>query len=176
LNPERQTGSVRNVGHWPAPAVANWRCVKMAGHRSIRTRLPERFYAIVGCGECVLPAFAWVFIKGVLLQRGFAVAALTWWIAMFSGIFPCQVAEAVGRRSQEEANRQWHSGGNALSRSVRQEHSQPEKTSYVRLAKKTKRTFSRWRERTVRSELALGRVGHKDCDEVLRNGWNNFAH
>jgi hypothetical protein len=47
----------------------------------------KRFYAIVGCGGCMLLALACVFIKGVLSQRGFAVAALIWWIAMFAAIF-----------------------------------------------------------------------------------------
>lgn len=47
----------------------------------------KRLYAIVGCGGCVLLSLAWVLIKGILSQRGFAVAVLIWWIAMFAAIF-----------------------------------------------------------------------------------------
>jgi hypothetical protein len=48
----------------------------------------KRFYAVVGGGACVLLILVWVFIKSGLSPRGFAVAALVWWIAMFASLFP----------------------------------------------------------------------------------------
>jgi hypothetical protein len=48
----------------------------------------KRFYAVVGSGACVLLVLVWVLIKGGLSPRGFAVAALVWWIAMFATLFP----------------------------------------------------------------------------------------
>jgi len=48
----------------------------------------KRFYAIVGGGTCVLLVLAGVFVKGGLSPRGFYVAGLIWWIAMFASFFP----------------------------------------------------------------------------------------
>lgn len=47
----------------------------------------KRFYAIAGVGAGVLLVLVWVFINGGLSLRGFAVAALIWWIAGFTAIF-----------------------------------------------------------------------------------------
>ena len=52
-----------------------------------KSAFPKRIYAIVGAGACVLMVLAWVFVDGDLSPRGFAVAALVWWIAMFAAIF-----------------------------------------------------------------------------------------
>ena len=48
----------------------------------------KRFYAVVGCGACVLLALAWLSIKGALSPREFGIAVLLWWIAMFAAVFP----------------------------------------------------------------------------------------
>lgn len=37
-----------------------------------------------GVGGCVLLAVAWLFVKGVLTPRGFAIAGLFYWVAMFA--------------------------------------------------------------------------------------------
>jgi peptidoglycan/LPS O-acetylase OafA/YrhL len=47
----------------------------------------KRFYAVLIFSACVLLALTWAFIKGVLSQRGFTVAALIWSIAMSAAIF-----------------------------------------------------------------------------------------
>src|ERR1700691_3317618 len=48
----------------------------------------KRLYAIGGGGAGALLILVWVFVKDGLSPRGFAVAALIWWIAMFAVIFP----------------------------------------------------------------------------------------
>ncbi len=48
----------------------------------------KRLYAIVAGSACVLMVLVWVFIKGGLSPRGFSVAALIWWVAMFASLFP----------------------------------------------------------------------------------------
>jgi len=47
----------------------------------------KRFYAIVCVGAGVLLALVWVLLKSGLSPRGFAVAVLMWWVAMFASIF-----------------------------------------------------------------------------------------
>ena len=47
----------------------------------------KRFYAIVSGGACVLLALVWGLLKSGLSPRGFAVAVLIWWVAMFASIF-----------------------------------------------------------------------------------------
>lgn len=47
----------------------------------------KRFYSIVCAGACVLLILVWLFVKHGLSARGFGVAALVWWIAMFAMIF-----------------------------------------------------------------------------------------
>jgi hypothetical protein len=47
----------------------------------------KRLYAIVAGSACVLMVLVWVFIKGGLSPRGFSVAALIWWVAMFASLF-----------------------------------------------------------------------------------------
>ena len=44
----------------------------------------KRLFAIAGSGACVLLALVWLFIKHKLSPRGFAVAVLIWWVAMFA--------------------------------------------------------------------------------------------
>jgi predicted secreted protein len=52
-----------------------------------KSAFTKRFYAIVGSGACVLLVLVWVFIKGALSPREFAVAGLFWWIVMFAVLF-----------------------------------------------------------------------------------------
>lgn len=47
----------------------------------------KRFYAVAGGGACGILILVWVFVKGGLSPRGFAVAALIWGIAMFAVSF-----------------------------------------------------------------------------------------
>ena len=47
----------------------------------------KRLYTIVAGGACVLMILVWVFIKNGLSPRGFAVAALIFWIAIFACVF-----------------------------------------------------------------------------------------
>jgi hypothetical protein len=53
-----------------------------------QSAFPKRLYAIVGGGACALLILVWLSVKDGLSPRGFAVAALIWWIAMFAVIFP----------------------------------------------------------------------------------------
>ena len=43
----------------------------------------KRLYTVVAGGAFVLMIPVWVFVKGGLSPRGFALAVLLWWIAMF---------------------------------------------------------------------------------------------
>jgi hypothetical protein len=47
----------------------------------------KRFYATAGGGACVLLLMVWIFVKGGLSPRGFAVAGLIWSITMFAVFF-----------------------------------------------------------------------------------------
>jgi hypothetical protein len=48
----------------------------------------KRYYTTVGSCACVLLVLVWVFIKGGLSPRGFGLAVLICWIAMFAVLFP----------------------------------------------------------------------------------------
>ena len=63
----------------------------------------KRFYSIVCGGACVLLAMVWIFIKHGLSPRGFGVAVLIWWIAMFAMIFALIRSR---QRSAEDFRRQ----------------------------------------------------------------------
>jgi hypothetical protein len=47
----------------------------------------KRLYAIVAGGACGLMILVWIFIKGGLSPRGFGMAVLILWIAMFAAAF-----------------------------------------------------------------------------------------
>jgi FtsH-binding integral membrane protein len=68
----------------------------------------RRFYAIVGCGICVLLALTWGFIKGVLSPQGFAAAGLIWWVAMFAAIY--LVVKSRQRSAEDHRRKQIASG------------------------------------------------------------------
>jgi predicted secreted protein len=68
--------------------TAGWRVNGLEWLTMDQSAFLKRFYAIVGGGACVLLVLVWEFTKSALSPRGFAVAALIWWIAMFAALFP----------------------------------------------------------------------------------------
>jgi hypothetical protein len=68
----------------------------------------KHFLAIAGCGAGVLLVLVWVFIKGDLSSRGFAVAVLIWWIAMFAVFF--QFIRSRQRAAEDAERKQIASG------------------------------------------------------------------
>lgn len=47
----------------------------------------KRLFAIAGGGACVLLALVWLFISHNLSARGFGIAGLIWWVAMFAVLY-----------------------------------------------------------------------------------------
>jgi predicted secreted protein len=47
----------------------------------------KRLFVIAGGGACVLLVLVWLFIKHNLSARGFGVAGLIWWVAMFAVLY-----------------------------------------------------------------------------------------
>jgi len=73
-----------------------------------KTAFLKRFYVIVGGGACVLLSVVWMFIRGGLSSRGFAVAVLIWWTAMFASIYP--LLRSRQKSSEDSRTKQIASG------------------------------------------------------------------
>lgn len=70
-------------------------------------------YGIVAAGACVLMVLAWALVDGDLSPRAFAVAALVWWIAMFSALF--RLIRSRQRSAEDIRRKQIASGVPATS-------------------------------------------------------------
>ena len=66
---------------------ARWSVNGLESSSMDKSAFLKRVYAIVGASACVLMVLAWVFVDGGLSPRGFTMAALIWWIAMFAALF-----------------------------------------------------------------------------------------